>query len=308
MVQNVPMIPGFMETNNTGPQPTLTPAAEDSSRKSFLSMESSTFRCPSPFQLDPRYDMTEETYLPFRLIATRKAGPTGNHCAFCDTRINCGDVGVIVSSYHTPGSYSRNHGEANGYNEGGQVPELIHPTCAFHFGVFSTSGKDAFCRGCGTSTKPGERCYTVMGKKKARCTASTTGKAYYCFACMGSFIQKNAGLLRGQIGMDSQCAAVAWERPRMFGASNRPLPTPDNRKIKKAYLDLFRFNDVDAQANEILALGRHRQQQAIIADALKEDEELRKRTLMQEGEDKEEKIAQGNDRKRKKRDSGHKIN
>lgn len=149
-------------------------------------------------------------------------------------------------------------------------PECLHPCCAFHWGgvpgVDDRSKKPAKCRGtCQGEPDPDHRCYTVMGSPGARCTASNTGPAYYCYPCMREFIQQHKELLKGHVSVSSQEAAVAWKQPGLFGACNRTLPL----KNKEAYFALFRF-DGDENSHQ-LALERHRQRQELIKAALKAD-------------------------------------
>jgi len=193
-------------------------------------------------------------------------------CAFCDTKMLKGEVAVILKSHHAEGPISRNNGQKEGYCDGGVKPECLHPCCAFHWGgvpgVADMKRKAAKCRGtCQGVTDPDHRCYTVMGSPGARCTASNTGPAYYCYPCMGEFIQQHKELLKGYVSVSSQEADVAWKQPGLFGAGNRTLPSTN----KEAYFALFRFDGDE----DHLALERHRKQQDIIKAALKADKDIK---------------------------------
>jgi hypothetical protein len=170
-------------------------------------------------------------------------------CAFCDTEILQGEVAVVLKSHHAEGRFIRNNGEKVGYCDGGVKPECLHPCCAFHWGgvpgVADKGKKPAKCRGtCQGTTDPDNRCYTVMGSPGARCTASSTGPAYYCYSCMGEFIQQYKELLKGHVSVSSQQADVAWKDRGVWGACNRSLPLIN----KEEYLALFRF---DGENNRI---------------------------------------------------------
>jgi len=202
------------------------------------------------------------------LVEVKKIGGD-SFCAFCDTKMLRGEVAVVLKSYHAEGQISRNNGEKEAYCDGGVKPECLHPCCAFHWGgvpgVADRNKKPAKCRGtCQGEPDPDHRCYTVMGSPGARCTASNTGPAYYCYPCMREFIQQHKELLKGHVSVSSQEAAVAWKQSGLFGACNRTLPM----KNKEAYFALFRF---DGDENNQLALERHRQRQELIKAALKAD-------------------------------------
>ena len=80
---------------------------------------------------------------------------------------------------------------------------------------------------------------------------------HYCHSCVGAFVEQHRPLLNGYVGAQQMAAPVAWRNAGTPFALRRgcgapPLPRSETERV--AFLDLFRANTDEAEAD---ALARH---------------------------------------------------
>lgn len=207
------------------------------------------------------------------------------HCMFCDTIIDRGAARVARSVYHTPGSYSRNNGAAEGVRSGGLHEEFMHAQCAFQYDT-NPKGKEAACvGGCGRQVAPPDRVVSCFSKPGARCTGQL-GKLYYCFTCTAAFVKRHRAVLAGHLGVEQGAANVAW-RPAggpfsRGGGGGGPPQLPFSKVLRERFLHCFRFDPPQRPHEEVQATARHKALQLVIAKALEADRDTRKASLGRE--------------------------
>jgi hypothetical protein len=213
------------------------------------------------------------------LVRVELAKSGRGHCGWCDCSIEQDTPRCVYHIFHAPGSYNRNNGANKGYNEGGEMPLFLHPTCTWHPKPPTHSKRGTQCQGgCGHNIPPTSWSFQTMlgsGSSKERCTQSRTAPVAMCVACVETFVDKHHAMLCGYVsGHTMLDAEVAWER----GRSNpfEKVATMKKRTGPKDKGELRRLRNSFEHAsftkeNKAKAKERHVALQRVIATAMEED-------------------------------------
>ena len=205
-------------------------------------------------------------------ITCVKVGTGHSFCYFCDTRIEKDWACIERVWHHQGGKYSRNFGESTGFCPSGMLPESAHVQCAWQL---DTKGPIRKCDSCGHEVSPCRRLVNYIASREKRC--SETSGLYWCFGCVGSFVQRHRTTLDGFLGADqSTQQGVAWAERPMFPPADLQagcgLP-PMAASVREDVRRIFAATSEEAEA---LAIHRHRALQAAILHAMHKDRERAK--------------------------------
>jgi hypothetical protein len=191
-------------------------------------------------------------------------------CAFCDTPIPKGWPCIERTTLQAGAVHRRENTRANGGCSAGS--ETVHAQCAFRLDT-APHAKGATCCGCGVATERGRRVVSHVAGASGRCSEGSPLR--WCFECARRFVARHRSILDGHLGAAQMEEGVAWVRhrplyPPVGLQAGCGLP-PMTASARRPFLEIFRSQSAETEA---LAVERHRQLQASIVQAMREDETL----------------------------------